>query len=224
MARARRFNWEAALVPCWGFLRRVPIARGLSLAYPFLVIAVLGTERTLFWSDLAMAFGAVGAAYALLLGMTGDWMLRRARAVVPPESTPAALSAGRIAWHAVFSSLVLTMVVVLVIASIAGDHKMDHAVSSALKSDLLNLSLAQESYHRDHGRFAPSLDSLEFMSSSNVTISIVHADASAWAAEASHPREAQRCRISVGRWAAAPPDSLDGWPLCDEAAGAPGRH
>lgn len=214
MTAARRFNWEAALVPCWGFLRKVPMARGLSFAYPFLVIAVLGTERTLFWSDLLLGFGGVSVGYGVLYGLAGDWMLARARARQSPPPPP--LTGRRIVTHVLFTTLVLLVNLLVTIAAIVPVHDHRAAIRGNVKADLRNLVTAQEAYFADHSRFSASLDSLEYQSSSNVTVSIVHADSVSWAAEASYRDDLMRCRISYGRWASAPHDSLDTVPICDE--------
>lgn len=215
MTTSRRFNWEAALVPCWGWLRRVPIARGLSLLFPFGVIAVLGTERTLFWTDIAAGLAVPSVAYGILYGIAGDWMMRHARSKQAPGTAERELTVGGLLWHVFFSALMLAALFVVVIAAIAPNHRHDQAFRGAMKSDLRNLVTAQEAYFADHSRFAATLDSLLYESSLNVTVSLIHTDSLSWAAEASYRDVAQRCRISIGRWDGAPADSLEGSPICD---------
>lgn len=216
MGTARRWNWEAALVPCWGWLRRARIAQWLSLPFPFLVIAVLGTERTLFTKDLVIGFAVPSVLYGVLYGLAGDWMLRKSRNGTDGEAAASNLSVGRVIWHVFFTALMLTLAFIIVIVAIASPHKHETAVRAALKADLRNLVTAQEAHLADFGRYTSALDSLEFRPSSNISVSLLHADSMSFAAEASYRDVAQRCRISVGKWVGAPADSLDGALVCDE--------
>ncbi len=213
---ARRFNWEAALVPCWGWLRRVPIAQWLSLPFPFVVIAVLGTERTLYTKDLVIGFAVPSVLYGALYGLAGDWMLRKSREKKLSTAPEPRLTVGRVIWHVIFTAMMLAVAFVIVIAAIASNHGHESAVRGAMKADLRNLVTAQEAHLADFGRYASTLDSLEFQPSSNISVSLVHGDSSSFAAEASYRNVAQRCRISIGKWAGAPVDSLDGVLVCDE--------
>ena len=60
------------------------------------------------------------------------------------------------------------------------------AYAAAMKSDLKNLDFAQERHFEEHGTYTTDLAALDFGSSSGVTVTILHADAGAWAARATH--------------------------------------
>jgi hypothetical protein len=66
------------------------------------------------------------------------------------------------------------------------------AYFTAMKSDLRNLAMAQEEYHRTHGRFAASIPELRtavtFINSYPVTTTIDHASRHAWSATATNAR------------------------------------
>ncbi len=103
----------------------------------------------------------------------------------------------------------------LIVDLLAPAHSHLTPIRAAMKQDLRNLVTAQESYFADNNRFATSLSLLEFSSTTSVAISLAHADSLSWSAEASWTNLEGRCRISVGKWAGAPADSLEGQPVCD---------
>lgn len=197
-------------------MRRVPIAQALSIPFPFLVIAMLDTERTLFTKDLVIGFAVPSVLYVVLYGLAGDWMLRKAQAKRASGEAEPGLSAGRIVWHLVFSTLMLCAACIIVLLAIVSVDDKQPGFRSAMKADLRNLVTAQEAHRVDHGQYATTLDSLAFAPTSNVSVSLLHADSTSFAAEASYREVTERCRISVGKWAGAPADSLDGVLVCDE--------
>lgn len=60
------------------------------------------------------------------------------------------------------------------------------AYASDMKSDLKNLDVAQELHFEEHGTYATDFATLGFGPSGGVTVTMVHADAGAWAARATH--------------------------------------
>lgn len=207
-------------MPCWGWYRRVPIARGLSLLYPVFVVLWLGSEHMLFVPSLVLAYLVVGLGYGLLYGLAGDWMMQKS------PSNPRDLEARgghvtrRLLLHSLFALIVVAAPVVPVIAAIAPKPDRRALATAAMKSDLNTLVAAQEAHFAARKRFAASLDSLPFASSSHVTMSLVHVDSVSWAAEASYGSTAQRCRISVGHWKRSPADAFSGVPRCDAERGS----
>lgn len=96
---------------------------------------------------------------------------------------------------------------------------------AALRSDLRNLVVAQESYFADNYRYASTLEALRFQASTGVTIRLVTTTPNAWSAIATH-REAPggQCGIFVGN--APPPLAAardEGEPGCAGFPGDPPR-
>ena len=217
MTAARRFNWEAALVPCWGWLRGVPIARALSIPFPFLVVAVLDGNRPLFWPDILGGYAIVNLGYGLLYGLIGDWLLRRRARLAGNAKRD--LTTRQVFVNVVGSALLIFFGLLVVKLSFSQVFVKTYAVT--LKGDLRILADAQDAHHSSFGRYATSLDSLEYTPNNEVTVTLVHAGGAAWAgkAETDHQGFTIRCRISVGRWPGAPADALDREPTCDPLPG-----
>lgn len=214
MTAVRRFNWEAALMPLWGWKREVPVAVALSVLFPFLVIAVLISEHVLSWRDLARGYALVGLGYGLLYGWTADWMLARA------GPTNSATSRGRLRklirlLGGVIAALLLCAANFVLVISVVASNPMKKAYIAMMKADLRNLVEVQDVYFENSGRFATALDSLEYSTNTDVTVSIVHADDQSWAARALHREIEMECTISVGKWSGAPAESLQREPICE---------
>lgn len=192
MTRGRSFNWEAALVPFWGWLRSVPLAQGLSLPFPFLVIFLLGTERTLSWWDLGFAFAAVSAGYGLFYGFAGDWMLRRSH---PVGKAQRPITVGRRITYVIGSGLLLMVGFIIVVGSLLVPHLK--AYTSAMTAELRNVMELQDRHFASYGRYATTLDSLALEPSQNITVRFTRADSLSWAAEAESSGGKFRCRIFV---------------------------
>ena len=87
---------------------------------------------------------------------------------------------------------------------------------AALESDLRNLALAQEAHYFTRGAYSATLDSLAARPSEGVTLLIVTADSSGWAATASHPMSSKRtCAVFHGVPASRPaPATKEGEIAC----------
>ena len=85
--------------------------------------------------------------------------------------------------------LLIVVVIIGILAAIAipkfGATK-DKAYIAAVKSDLRNLSTAEESYFADNVVYTTSLPTTSFSSSAGVTVSISAANATGWTASAVH--------------------------------------
>jgi Tfp pilus assembly protein PilE len=219
MTSRRRWNWEAALVPCWGEYRQVPFARGLCLLFPFLVAAALRMRRDVYQSDIVIAYLAILAGYTVVYGLAGDWMLQRATRQ-DATATPPSPSILRGALHALRSlALVVAGFAIIVVAEAFRPHVNQKSNIAAMKADLRNLVTAQEAFFTENGRYASTMDSLLYEPSPSVSVSLLRADSISFAAEASFQRFDTRCRISVNRGEGMPVDSLAGVPVCERSGG-----
>jgi prepilin-type N-terminal cleavage/methylation domain-containing protein len=82
---------------------------------------------------------------------------------------------------------------------------------AALKSDLKNLSTAEESFFYEHRTYTTSIDSLKASVSHGVVLTIVTATASGWAATAYHPESyPQMCALFYGTVAPVAPATNEG--------------
>lgn len=219
MTNRRRWNWEAALVPCWGEYRQVPFARGLCLLFPFLVAAALRMRRDVYESDIVIAYLAILAGYTVVYGLAGDWMLQRA-ARKDSSATPPTPSTLRGALHALRSLvLVAAGVAIVVVAEALRPHVNQKSNIVSMRADLRNLVSAQDAFFSENGRYASTTDSLLYEPSPSVRVSLLRADSISFAAEASYQGFEPRCRISVNRSEGMPADSLAGVPVCERSGG-----
>jgi prepilin-type N-terminal cleavage/methylation domain-containing protein len=101
------------------------------------------------------------------------------------------------------------LVVIGLIAAIAILRWQDsrgRATDMVLRSDLHNLLTAQEAHFHTTGAYGTDLARMGFRGSPGVTVTVTAADASGWAATATHPRtRVASCAIFAGRVAAPPP-------------------
>lgn len=218
MTSTRRWNWEAALVPCWGEYRHVPFARGLCLLFPFLVAAALRTRRDVYEIDILISYLVILAVYTVIYGLAGDWMLQRATRQ-DATATPPSPSILRGALHALRSLvLVVAGFAIIVVAEALRPHVHQKSNIVSMKADLRNLVTAQEAFFTENGRYASTMDSLLYEPSPSVSVSVLRADSISFAAEASYPDFDTRCRISVNSSEGTPVDSLDGVPVCERSS------
>lgn len=73
------------------------------------------------------------------------------------------------------------------------------AYQASMKSDLRNMTTAQEEAFRRDAVYSIHVDSALFQSSSGVTIRILEATRTGWVAETEHSQVFGRCVIYVGR-------------------------
>jgi prepilin-type N-terminal cleavage/methylation domain-containing protein len=113
--------------------------------------------------------------------------------------------------------LLIVVVIIGILAAIAIPkfaNTKGKAYASAMRSDLRNLAVAQESYLYDNSIYSGSLAALNVVPSSGVTITIGTATAQGWNAQAEHYMASPiRCYIFVGN-AALPPATTDGAVAC----------
>src|SRR4051812_11572102 len=108
--------------------------------------------------------------------------------------------------------LLIVVVIIGILAAIAIPkfaNTKEKAYVTAMKSDLKNLSTAEEAYFADHNTYTTALSSSQFNSSAGVTISITAATGSSWAATSSHGSTTKTCAITYGGSA-----TTDGQPIC----------
>jgi len=113
--------------------------------------------------------------------------------------------------------LLIVVVIIGILAAIAIPKFADtkgRAYAAAMRSDLRNLAVAQESYMYDNSTYASSLAALNVVPSSGVTVTIGTATPTGWNAQAEHyMANPIRCYIFVGD-AALPPATTDGVVAC----------
>ena len=119
-------------------------------------------------------------------------------------------------------TLIELLVVVLIIGLLAaiavpkfGSVK-EKANFAAMKTALRNLGQAEEGYFADHGEYSAVLDSLNFKPSPEMTLTIVEATTTGWAATITHPQAVpHRCAFFLGTATPIPPATSPGALGCD---------
>ncbi len=113
--------------------------------------------------------------------------------------------------------LLIVVVIIGILAAIAIPkfaNTKGKAYAAAMRSDLRNLAVAQESYMYDNSVYASSLGAMNVNPSNGVTITIGVANAQGWNAQAEHYMASPiRCYIYVGN-APLPPATTDGVVVC----------
>lgn len=113
--------------------------------------------------------------------------------------------------------LLIVVVIIGILAAIAIPkfaNTKGKAYAAAMRSDLRNLAVAQESYLYDHQVYASSLGAMNVAPSNGVTITIGAATGQGWNAQAEHfMANPIRCYIYVGN-APLPPATTDGVVVC----------
>ncbi len=113
--------------------------------------------------------------------------------------------------------LLIVVVIIGILAAIAIPkfaNTKGKAYAAAMRSDLRNLAVAQESYMYDNSVYASSLGAMNVNPSNGVTITIGVATPQGWNAQAEHFMASPiRCYIYVGN-APLPPATTDGVVVC----------
>lgn len=113
--------------------------------------------------------------------------------------------------------LLIVVVIIGILAAIAIPkfaNTKGKAYAAAMRSDLRNLAVAQESYMYDNSVYAGSLGAMNVNPSNGVTITIGVATAQGWNAQAEHYMASPiRCYIFVGN-APLAPATTDGVVVC----------
>lgn len=110
--------------------------------------------------------------------------------------------------------LLIVVVIIGILAAIAipkFQNTKGKANAAALKSDIRNLSTAQEAYFYDNGTYASSISALSYNNSPGVVLTIVQATSSGWSARATHPASYPlTCALYQGNVPAATPATVEG--------------
>jgi hypothetical protein len=89
------------------------------------------------------------------------------------------------------------------------------AYFAGMRSDLHNLTTAEESYFYDHSKYTSFLDSLQFQPSKGDSVSITEATISGWSATSSNPESYPHfCALFLGSAAAVAPATAAGVVAC----------
>lgn len=119
-------------------------------------------------------------------------------------------------------TLVELLIVVVVIGILAAmaiprfQSTKGKAYLASLKSDLKNLSTAEESFFYEHRTYSTDIDSLKAVASPGDVLTIVNATASGWSATAYNPNSAPHtCALFYGTIAAVAPATTEGEVACN---------
>ena len=89
------------------------------------------------------------------------------------------------------------------------------AYFAGMRSDLRNLTTAEEAFFYDHGKYTSSLDSMFFSASQGDVVKIVEATATGWSATSENPESWPHfCALFLGDAAAVTPATAAGIVAC----------
>jgi prepilin-type N-terminal cleavage/methylation domain-containing protein len=117
--------------------------------------------------------------------------------------------------------LLIVVVIIGILAAIAipkFSSTKGKAYIATMKSDLKNLTSAQESYYYDYSVYyngAVPNASLLFSPTVNVSITMVSGDVSGWSATSAYAGIANTCAVFVGTAAPLAPATVEGSPACN---------
>jgi len=110
--------------------------------------------------------------------------------------------------------LLIVVVIIGILAAIAipkFQSTKGKANAAALKSDLRNLSTAEEAYFFENNAYTTDINQLSYHTSPGVVLTVVTATASGWAAQATHPASFPlTCALYAGNVSALAPATVDG--------------
>lgn len=110
--------------------------------------------------------------------------------------------------------LLIVVVIIGILAAIAipkFQNTKGKANAAAMKTDLRNLSTAEEAYFFENSAYTSNISDLSYRSSPGVVLTIVDATASGWSAKATHPAASPlTCALYQGNVAALAPASVEG--------------
>jgi len=119
-------------------------------------------------------------------------------------------------------TLVELLIVVVVIGILAAmaipkfQSMKGKANLAAVKSDLKNLSTAEESFFYEHRAYSADVDSLKATVSPGVVLTVVTANGTGWAATAYHPNSwPHTCALFYGAVTAVAPATSEGEIACN---------
>jgi prepilin-type N-terminal cleavage/methylation domain-containing protein len=114
--------------------------------------------------------------------------------------------------------LLIVVVIIGILASIALPqfwNTRGKAAAAALKSDLHNLTTAQESYYSDAGLYTSNLTALKVVASPSVTLAVATATGSGWSATATNPQAVPgTCAVFYGAATPLAPATTEGVVAC----------
>ena len=108
--------------------------------------------------------------------------------------------------------LLIVVVIIGILAAIAIPkfaNTKEKAYVAAMKSDLKNMSTAQEAYFSDFQVYTTTLSASQFNNTAGVTVTVGSASGTSWAASATHSSTTKTCAITYGTTA-----TTDGQPIC----------
>jgi type IV pilus assembly protein PilA len=114
--------------------------------------------------------------------------------------------------------LLIVVVIIGILAAIAVPKfqaTKGKAYFAGMRSDLHNLTTAEEAYFYDHSAYSSSLDSVSFKPSKGDSVIIVEATASGWSATSQNPQSYPHfCALFLGSAAALAPATDAGVVAC----------
>ena len=114
--------------------------------------------------------------------------------------------------------LLVVVVVIGILASISVPKfqaTKGKAYFAGMKSDLHNLTTAQEAFFYDHAVYTTSIDSLKFLASHGDVIVVLEATSTGWSATSQNPQSYPHfCALYLGTAAAVPPATSSGVVAC----------
>ena len=114
--------------------------------------------------------------------------------------------------------LLIVVVIIGILAAIAIPkfaNTKGKANFAAMKSDLRNLTTAEESFFYDYSRYTTRLDSMQFAGSHGDALVVVEATATGWSATATHPESYPHfCAMFIGTASAVAPATASGVVAC----------
>ena len=86
---------------------------------------------------------------------------------------------------------------------------------AAMRSDLRNLTTAEEAYFYDHAKYSPNLDSMQFTSSHGDVVTITEATVTGWSGTSQNPESWPHfCALFLGDAAPVAPATASGVVAC----------
>jgi prepilin-type N-terminal cleavage/methylation domain-containing protein len=114
--------------------------------------------------------------------------------------------------------LLIVVVIIGILAAIAipkFQSTKGKAYLASMKSDLRNVSIAEEGYFYDHRSYTTILDSLAFAPSPGVTLTLVQGDTTGWSATTANPNAYPHvCAVFYGSVAPVAPAENEGQVAC----------